>query len=196
MAKKLSLLLAAVAVLAIAVPAMANAAPTLRGAVSHSSIATGETVRGTGSNVNIHSPLLGNIECSTITLEGKLEKNNDSEGITGSNSGQASPPTTDCTNGTNTVNVTKVTLTDLKSATNGAATASFTAIVDVGTKECTFTGTNVAANTYSSGATSLSFTGATGITGAPSACGPTGNTLTGSFELELASTGEKLEAFF
>jgi hypothetical protein len=211
MAKKLSLLLAAVAVLAVAVPAMANAAvPTLRGVTTHSPIAITtppETIRGTGTNVEIHSPLLGSIKCSTITLEGTLTVNDMTNGITGSNTGQASPPTTDCTNGTNTVNVTNVKLTDLKSShteevevekvkkTVGVVEASFTAEVDVGTKVCTFTGTNVK-TTYSSGATSLSFSGATGITGAPSACGATGNTLTGSFLLELASTGEHLEAFF
>ena len=196
MAKKLSLLLAAVAVLAVAVPAMANATvPTLRGKVTHTPISvTGSPViRGTGTNVIITSEQLGEIKCSTLTLEGKLTVNDMTNGITGSNTGQVSPPTTDCTNGTNTVIVEEVKLTDLKSTVGGVVTASFTSKVKVGTRKCEFNGTSVTGS-YVTGGTSLVFTKAAGVVGVPEACGE--GTLDGSFELELVSTGEKLEGFF
>jgi hypothetical protein len=193
MAKKLTFLLAAIAVLAFAVPAMASAAvPTLQ-EESGTPVKTGTTIRGTGSNVILTSSTLGEIKCTTITLEGVLSVNDMTNGITASNTGQVSPPTTDCTNGTNTVNVTNVTLTDLKSTVGGVAKTSFTAVVDIGASTtCTFTGKEVE-GTYANGGSVLTFTAATGITSSPVACGTA--KLDGKFTLEL-TTGKAVKAVF
>jgi len=187
MAKKLSLLLAAVAVLAFAVPAMANAAvPTIQNSAGEP-LGVPTNIVGTGSEVNLTSSSLGSIKCTTITLEGVLTVNDMTNGITGSNTGQPSPPTTDCTKGKNTVNVTNVTLTDLSSTVGGDALASFTAEVDIGAStQCTFTGTNVT-GTYANGGDILTFAAAPNITSLPVACGTA--KLDGSFTLEEKGGG-------
>jgi tRNA(Ile2) C34 agmatinyltransferase TiaS len=114
-------------------------------------------------------------------------------GFTISNNGQASPPTTDCTNGTNTFNVTNVTLTDLKSTVGGVVNLSYIEEVDIGAStKCTFTGKEVE-GTYANGGSVVTFTGGTGITGSPAACGTT--KLDGAFTLEGIS-GKKYKGVF
>jgi hypothetical protein len=196
MAKKLSLLLAAVAVLAFAVPAFASAAtPTLVFSEGGALVPTGTQIKGTGTNVVLTSNLLGEIKCEKLNLLGTLEVNSLTAGIEGKNTNAEGekPETSNCKNGTKSVVVTNVTLTSLKSTVGGAATASFTAKVDVGTElVCNYTGTNVP-GTYLNGGSTITFSGASGITATPPACGT--NKLDGAFVLET-SAGKSVKAVF
>lgn len=186
MAKKSSLLATAVTVLVFAVPAMASAAvPTLQEQFG-TPVKIGTTILGVGSDVTLTSSTLGEVSCASVVLEGKLSVNDMTNGFTASNTGQKAPPTMDCTNGSNTVIVTNVTLTDLKSTVGGEVLASFTAELDIGAgpTKCTYTGTNVK-GTYTNGGSVLTFDDGTGITSSPPACGVA--KLDGEFTLELTN---------
>jgi hypothetical protein len=189
MAKKLSLLLAAVAVLAFAIPSMASAAGLTSKAGTLAPVGT--KIVGTGKEINLKSSTLGPIICGSITLKGELTVNNGSE-FAGKGVSET-PVTENCKNGTKTVVVTNVTLTALKSTGTGTGNVSFTATVDVGSElECTFTGKEIK-GTYEVGGSSLNFTEAlsTGITSSPAACGTA--KLIGKFPLEIGSTAVILD---
>jgi hypothetical protein len=179
MAKKLSLLLAAVAVLAFAIPSMASASALTSGGKL---VATGTAITGTGSTVVLQSSTLGKIECASLVLKGTVTKN---DGTTVEGSGNTeNPKTENCKNGANTVVVTGVNLTNLASTgTTHTGTASFTAKVDVGAElVCSFVGTKVPF-TYTSGGSSIVFKEGAGVSGG--ACGTA--KLSGSFLLESAA---------
>lgn len=186
MAKKFSLLLAAVAVLAFAIPSMASATKATLPAGTLAPVGT--SIVGTGTDVTLKSSLLGTITCSTLNLNGSITKNN---GTVVEGSGATSAPTqSGCKNGTKSVNVTSVVLTKLFSEKESKGTASFEATVDVGSElVCKFTGTNVA-GTFTSGTNVLKFSGATGVTASPASCGT--STLTAEFALEKSGTSESL----
>jgi hypothetical protein len=198
MAKKLSLLLAAVAVLAFAIPSMASAAGVTSKAGTFAPVGT--EITGTGTEINLKSSTLGNIICGKLTLHGKLTLNN---GTNFAGEGVAETPKTEnCKNGTKTVVVTSVSLTNLHNTAVteaevkegvGTGVASFTATVDVGTElECTFTGKEIKGK-YKVGGSALEFTEAlsTGITSSPAACGTA--KLIGNFPLEIGSTAVILD---
>ena len=186
MLKKFSLLMVAVAVLAVAVPAMASATElnTKSTGGEATRVPLNTVVTGTGSEVTLTSSTLGTIKCKKLNLKGKVTTNN---GTTVEASSAAETPVQEtCLNGTKAVNVTSVTLTKLFSNTTGTGTVSFTATVDVGPElECTFTGTNVA-GTWTSPSSTLTFTSATGVTSTPPACGTA--KLDGVFSLEVGSS--------
>jgi hypothetical protein len=96
------------------------------------------------------------------------------------------PPSEDCTNGENKVNVTSVVISTLKA--EGTETwVSFVATVDIEAPkpiECTFTGTKVPF-TYTVGGDTLTFTKAGTVTGS-SGCGSA--PLDGTFTIEIEST--------
>jgi hypothetical protein len=186
MAKKLSLLIAAIAVLAFAVPSLASAAEATIPAGTRAPVGT--EITGTGTSVTLNSATLGNITCATLTLNGKITKN---DGTTVEGSGETSSPTqTGCNNGAERpVTVTKVVLTKLAASGTGtgtkAATVSFTATVDLPAGVvCNFTGTNVAGS-YTSGTNVLKFASATGIT---STGGCSTAKLSAEFALEKTGT--------
>jgi hypothetical protein len=182
MGKKFSLMLAAVAILAFAIPSMANATvATIEGSPAPKNT----SITGTGSDIILQSNLLGTITCSTLNLKGEITLN---DGTTVEGKGKNVEPTqAGCKNGEKAVTVTSVELENLKSTTTGSATVSFVAKVDIASLECTFTGTNVP-GTFTSGSNVLSFSEATatGIKGAPAACGT--SKLKGNFALESGST--------
>jgi hypothetical protein len=193
MAKKLSLMLAAVAVLAFAVPSIASASEATLPAGTRAPVGT--KIVGTGTDVILQSSLLGKITCSTLNLNGEITKN---DGTTVEGSGaNVSPTQSGCVNGEKAVNVTEVEVTKLFSTTTEnekhekvlTSTASFVAHVDVGPElKCVFTGTNVPF-TFTSGTDTITFTSAAGVVGVPAACGTA--KLTASFTLE-STTGVAL----
>lgn len=189
MAKKLSLLLAAVAVLAFAIPSMASAAGLTSKAGTLAPVGT--EITGTGTSINLKSSTLGNIICKSIILKGKITENN---GTSFAGSGVAeTPKTEECLNGAKVVNVTSVSLTNLHSTTAAHGVVSFTATVDVGAElECTFTGKEIKGK-YTVGGSALEFTEAesTGITSSPPACGTA--KLIGNFPLEIGATAVILD---
>jgi hypothetical protein len=178
MAKKLSLMLAAVAALAFAIPSIASASEATLPAGTRAPVGT--VIVGTGSDIILQSSLLGKITCSTLNLNGEITVNN---GTTVEGKGEnVSPTQTGCVNGSKAVTVTEVEITRLFSNTSGTGSVSFTSKVDIGSElKCTFTGTNVDF-TYTSGTDTITFTNAAGVTGTPGACGTA--KLTASFTLE------------
>jgi hypothetical protein len=185
MFKKLTLLLAAVAVLAFAVPSLASASKATLPAGTLAPVGTQFTT--TGSDIIFTSSLLGNITCSTLNLNGSLTKNN---GTTVEASGTTSAPTqSGCKNGEKTVTITSVEVTNLTTTTSGSGTWSYKMAVDIGSLSCTYTGTKVPF-TFTSGTNVMNFSSASGITGSPAGCGTT--KLTGAFALEKAGTSTSL----
>jgi hypothetical protein len=195
MAKKLGLLMAAVAVLAFAIPSMAMAEQEITKTAGVTA-AVGTEITGTGADLTLKSSTLGNITCKKITLKGKITVNGGGK-FAGSGT-EEKPPAEDCTNGVKEVNVTSVKLTDLHSTGAGLGVVSFVATVDIGTgesaQECTFTGKEIK-GTYTEGkfekeaGGALVFTEAesTGITSVPALCGTA--KLIGSVQLELTVGG-------
>ena len=183
MIKKLSLLLAAAAVLAFALPAMASAhkVTSKPGVLAP----VGTTITLTGTDVTFASSLLGATTCKSLTLTMKLTTN-DGTNVTASGATKA-PASEDCTNGTKIGNVTEVNITSFKAEgmdtwVNFVWTEDFEGPNPI---ECTYTGTKVPF-TYTAGTDSIEFNKASGIVGSPKACGT--STLSGTFTLEIEKT--------
>jgi hypothetical protein len=129
MAKKISLFLAAVAVIAFAIPAMASASTglTKEGVL----LPVEKAIRGT----NVGAPIItsskfGELKCATVVLNGKITKNSESEGAEGVGSGESTA--TSCTlPGGGSFKVKEISLTSVKSLKSeveeGHVSASFTA---------------------------------------------------------------------
>lgn len=185
MIKKLTLLAAAVAVVALAVPAMAGASQLTMPAGTTVPVET--KITGTSTNA-VTTTSIGELKCAKVVLNGEVTKNNGTE-VAGVGIGTGT--TTTCTDEGASINITNVTLTSLASSTSGSGTAAFSFQADlpvVGT--CTYTAT-AAPFTYVSGANpaELKFTKAT-LTASPSACGTA--KLDGEFKLETTGTEEAL----
>jgi hypothetical protein len=181
MAKKFSLLLAAVAVLAFAIPSMASASKATDPV--NTLVPVGSEVTGTGTDIILQSNLLGTITCATLNLNGKITKN---DGTTVEASGaNVSPTQAGCKNGTKTVTVTSVELTKLFSEVSNTGYVNFVAKVDVAELACTFTGLEVPF-TYTTGTNVLKFASGAGVTSSPASCGTA--KLTGEFALETKGT--------
>jgi hypothetical protein len=186
MAKKLSLMFLAFAVVAVAIPAIAGAttATLPKGTVAP----VGTTITGTGSDVILQSNLLGTITCSTLNLNADITKN--SGGTVEASGDNVNPTQSGCVNGSKAVTVTEVEITRVFSNTSGSGSASFVARLDIGSElKCTFTGTNVAF-TFTSGTNVIKFSSAAGVSGSPAACGTL--KLTGEFALEQGGTSTPL----
>ncbi len=185
MAKKLSLLMAAAAVLAFTVPAMASAAPEVTfagGEKAGQTVPVNTTITLTGTDVILTDSTVGNTTCGTLNLTGNVAVNNPTNGWTITSINQFT--SANCINPNGTVVITSFELTDLKATVSGTVTASFRTFIDLGTKfKCTFTGTNVT-GAYTPGTDTLTFTDAAGISGV--GCGTA--KLDGSFTMEVGSS--------
>jgi hypothetical protein len=181
MAKKLSFMLAAVAVLAFAIPSMASATVATLPAGTVAPVGTKFTT--TGTDFILKSNLLGTITCATLNLNGEITKNNGTEvEASGENS---SPTQAGCKNGEKPVKITKFATLNISESVLGFVIWSFTIKIHIGELECTFTGKNIN-GTYTSGTNVLKFSEASGVTGSPAACGTA--KLSGQFALESGST--------
>ncbi len=191
MAKKFSLLMAAVAVFAFAIPALASATPTLTKNASDppaGSIPTGTVIKGTAVTTGtigtpkLTSTILGTIECNSLAITGTLTTNSGGT-VTGTSGGLFT--SANCTNKGNPVTVTKIEVTDLLSTVSGKGTASFTSTIDVAGLNCVFTGTSIPF-TYTVGGDIIKFEKAGTVDGSPAGCGNA--TLDAEFTLEYEST--------
>lgn len=165
MLKKIMMLATATALAALAVPALASAAPEVTYPAG-TTLATGTGITGTSNNF-VLTTSIGTIKCAKVTFPGELTENTGSSiTIVGSGAGTA----TTCYDEDEPVNVTDLTLTDLKSTMSGSGAATFSVKADlpvVGT--CTYVGTG-APFSYVVGAIKISFNKAP-LTASPSACG-------------------------
>jgi hypothetical protein len=186
MVKRLTLLMAAVAALACAIPALANASSVTSSPGTLTPVGT--PIALTGTDITTQSPTLGNITCQTLTPIIELTKN--AGGIFEGFGGNATPAQSGCINGTKTVKVTTFRITNLVSTSSGTGSMSYISEQDIaGVLTCTFTGTSVPFS-YTVGANVIKFSAAAGIVGSPSAtCGSTAK-LTGEFRLDLSLSGK------
>jgi hypothetical protein len=109
MMRKLSLLLAAMAVLAFAIPGMASAHKVTSKAGTLAAIGSTITLKGGGT---LQSSILRAITCTSLALTGTLTTN-DGTNVTGSGT-STNPPSEDCTNNGHPVLVTRVEIKSLK----------------------------------------------------------------------------------
>lgn len=167
MARKLSLLMAAVAVLALAIPALARAASTTTDAFGHS-LPVGSIERWTNIGPKkITSTILGTIECETLTANTEL-KTNSGGTVTSTSGGEFTAA--NCINKGNPVTVTSFNVTDTLSTVSGKISESFSSVIDVAGLTCTFTGTSIP-GTYSVGGSEITFSKAGTVDGSPAGCG-------------------------
>ncbi|HEY0277787.1 MAG TPA: hypothetical protein VGC32_05925 [Solirubrobacterales bacterium] len=158
MGKKFSLFLAAAAVLAFAIPALANAAPVTNasGGIAKASTTTANasTVVGTSTNVETTSATLGTLKCTHVEVIAWLTKNTTTE-VEATHDEGTTNSATNCTAGGASVEITDPTITVLKSTKSGSGTVSldFT-LPKVG---CSFSGT--VPFTYTPGGSSIHIAG-------------------------------------
>lgn len=170
MAKKFSLLLAAVAVVALAVPAFASAAAITDG--SGNLLANGTLITGTSTNATTVTSL-GTLTCETVNVKGEITTNNGST-VEGNSSGESE--TSNCKLGKKTIAITDITLTRLHAeGSSKTGLISVTFVADLPELTCHFAATNLPF-TYNS--TTVTITNGD-LEGTPEACEP--GTLNGSF---------------
>jgi len=186
MAKKLSLMLAAAALLAFAIPSMANAATglTTGGSPGGVLVPVGTKIRGTNVGViTTTTNKVGNIECSTVTVEGEVTENSETKGIKGVGVGEGTA--SECNVGGNAATITNIKLNSLASSAaeteEGKAELSFTADLP-GSTVCNFsTAAGGTVGTFVTNSDKITFTKAP-LVAAPTGCGKA--TLDGTFTLE------------
>lgn len=177
MLRKVGLLAAAVAVLAVGVAASANAATEITQPAGVTA-KVGTQFTATATDFVLTSSVL-EITCANLNFKGTLTTNDGSEfaGVSDNNF-----TTNVCTGLHDLVSVTKFEVQNLTSKETGSVVMSFVTTMDLGTLTCTFTGTNVSGN-YTSGSDKITFSAAPGIKGS---CGTA--TLDASFTIEIGST--------
>jgi len=181
MAKKLSLLLAAIAVVAFAVPAFASAAPAVTegGAL----VEPGALIQGTNIGAVTTETSLGKLSCNTVTLTGELTNNSGST-VRGIGVGQGSAST--CNVGGKSITITDITLGELHSATVGSGTINVTFVADLPNNvTCHFESPNMPF-TYTSGGDVVKVVKGD-LKGTPAACEP--GLLSGEFTIETDGGG-------
>lgn len=181
MAKKLSLLMGALVVLAFAIPAAANAAPGIT--KSGGTLASvGQEFNLTGNDFTLTSATVGPVTCKTLDLKGKISKNN---GVEFEATGVSAFTASGCA-----FTVTNFELTQIKSTSSGKLTMNFVATIDIDPLECTYTGTNIAGS-YTPGSDTIVFSSSSGVTSTPIGCGTA--KVDGEFTMEIGSTAVILD---
>ena len=183
MAKKFSLFMAAMAVLAFAIPAMASAAPEVTSkAGTRAAVPQNITGTNVGHVLTTGTPF-GTLTCNKVTLNGVLTVNSGTK-VTG-NAGTGT--TSECNVNNNPLTITNITVTHLESTVVGSGVASFTFVADLpGGITCDYTGTNVPF-TYVTGTSHITFKEAAGING-PGFCAAPAIKFDGTFSIEIGST--------
>jgi hypothetical protein len=164
MAKKLSLLLAAMAVIAFAVPAFANAdAVTMsKGVLAPVTNAekTGPadaTITGISTNTETTNTPFGTLKCKEVMVSGWLTKNNGTEVSAVDDPGEGNS-TKECTVGTTELKIDNPTLISLSASTKGGTTVGLSFTATAAGLSCTYTGAAVPF-TYTAGGSSIHIAG-------------------------------------
>lgn len=188
MAKKFSVLLAAVAVLAFAVPAFASASTGLT-MPEGTFIPTGTVITGTNiGTVTTTSEKLGSITCENVMVAAELTVNSAAE----VKAGEASPSeqtATTCFRAGAEVKVFGIQLKELQTngGGTGKASAAFKVELTPGGTVCTFEGTNDV-GTYVPGTDKIKIEKGA-LTVSPLACGKSAS-LDGEFTMTTKGTNE------
>jgi hypothetical protein len=196
MAKKLSVLLAVVGVLAFAIPAVAGANPPLTEFGGSAVVPVGSAATATSANLTLDSAV-GTVSCKNFVIKGKVTKNEQTSGTAAESTGNGETAATGCATEGTPITITKIVLASLKTGTTlgfatgtGAASISFTLTVPA-LGACKVTGTNVPV-TYSTTTMTnkFTFTNAT-LAVSPTSCGPI--TLSADFLTTTTSSGGEIE---
>jgi hypothetical protein len=183
MAKKLSLLMSAVAVLASAVPAAASAATGLT--EGGKLIATNQIVTFTNiGEMTLTSEKLGNEPCKSVMLEAELVVNTASE-VRATKGGTDSA--TSCSRAGAEVKIFGIELNEVKTNGGGTGTISLAFKIELnpGGTVCSYVGTNMTF-TYTPGSDAIRIaSGPLSVT--PAACGKS-SSLDGEFTLTTRNT--------
>jgi len=183
MAKKLSLLLASIAVVAFAAPAFASAAPAVTDPPGVL-LPPGALIQGTNIGAVVTETSLGKISCETVDITGELTHNTGST-VRGIGAGAASA--TVCNVGGKPVTITDITLVELHSSAVGKGTINVTFKADLPNNvTCHFSSANMPF-TYTAG-TDIIKVKEGDLLGTPAACEP--GKLTGEFTIETDTEGE------
>jgi len=182
MAKKFSLLLAAVAVVALAVPAFASAAAVTDG--SGNLLGKGTKISGTSTNATTLTSL-GLLTCATVKVNGELTANS---GGTVEGVGVGAGETSTCRLGKKEISITDITLTSLKSTgTSHTGTIGVTFEADLPELHCHFKSPAAGLPfSYSAGGNTLTISEGN-LEGTPEACEP--GTLNGTFTISQTGGG-------
>ena len=188
MAKKFSLFMTTVAVLAFAIPAMASAAPSV---TSKAGVLAPKGMKITGTNVGhvlTTGTPFGTLTCAKVTLSGELTENTGTKVTGKAGTGTVS----ECNVNGSPLTTTNITVTHLESTVAGSGKASFTYVSDTaGGITCDYIGTNVPF-TYVPGSSHITFKEATGING-PGFCAAPNIRFDATFALEIGSTAVILD---
>jgi hypothetical protein len=167
MVKKLTLLATAIAVVALAVPAFANATVLTENGVP---VGTGSHIRGLSNNAVTRTPI-GELECGAVEVGGEVTVNN---GTTVRGIGDGFESTTECKvePGEGSLTVEHIKLENIESSETGKGSVTFTFIAQLpGELECHFQGT--VPGTFTEDSDIISIKGQ-GLEGTPSICGEKG----------------------
>ena len=180
MAKKLMLLgMAVVAFAALALPAVASAAPALTEPAG-TLVPKGATIVGTSTNSTTVTSA-GTLTCAKVTVTGEVTENTGSS-VKGVAKGEGK--TEGCKLGSSSLTITDPTLLAISSNTPGKGVVSLTFIADLFGIPCHFVGNNLPF-TYTSGSDSMSIAGTlTGTSGFP--C-PSSGSFSGTYTLETSN---------
>jgi hypothetical protein len=178
MAKKLSLLMAAVAVIAFAVPAFASASSLTMPAGTL--VPVGTKIVGTSTNTTTLTSL-GLLSCNTVSVTGEVTANS---GGSVAGIGIGTGNTSECfLSEEEAITITDITLESISSSTSGSGTIHFTFVADLPNNVvCHFVTKSAGASfNYVSGTDSLSIP-AQKLEATPAACRP--GEIEGTFTLE------------
>jgi hypothetical protein len=197
MAKKLTLLIAAVAVLAFMVPAMASAAAPLTESGGTVVVPVGSAIIATSTNVRINTSL-GTLSCKKVVFKNNVSANEVTGGKTRAEATSLETFTAqECEVEGIKAPVEKLRVPNLQTGTalglptgNGTATISFTALLP-GPLDCLYTGTNVPFHYLTTTLTNSIKFFSVALTGSPTACGSA--TFSGEFALTTREDGKAVE---
>jgi len=165
MTKKLSMLLAAAAVAAFAVPAAASAAPEIT--VNGVKAPVGTAINGSSANTTWKTEF-GNFTCGTVSFSGEVTANT---GTTMKSVANGPLTTASCFfKGTTPFTIDDMTLTSIHSATAGKGTASLTYTATQSGLACHFANSALPF-TYPSKGNTIVLSG--NLTASPASCGDT-----------------------
>jgi len=139
MAKKFSLLIAAAAILAFAVPALANAAPQVTSS-KEVTAKVGSTITGVSTDTETTGTPLGTLKCGEVMVAGVLKKNTGTEVEATDDETAGANTTSNCTVEGQALTIEKPTLTKLI-ATSSTKTVALSFTAKAKTVVCEYQGT-------------------------------------------------------
>jgi hypothetical protein len=183
MVKKLTLLAAAIAVVAFAIPAAASAAPSVTSSAGVLA-PVGTVITGTSSNTKTQTEL-GLLTCTNVTVTGKITKNSGTSVEAVSNGKEGT--TKGCEVEGSALTITDPTLINLTSTVDTKGSVTLTFIADLLGISCHFSGTVPFTYKDPTDTINVASTSSPALTGSPAICG-NASSFKGDFTLTIGTT--------